>query len=246
MTNYRSIFISDTHLGFKASKAKELLDFLKNNQSDYLYLVGDIVDIQRMMRKSDWKTDHTQVIDEILLKSNNKTEVYYITGNHDSLFRKWITLNLHLGNIKFFNQYIHTGIDRKKYLVLHGDLLEKYVTKDYNPLVKFILHTGYNILLNINNIVYKICNALKIPTFNYVEYIKRFVKQASDCVDKYENVVSQYAYKNNYDGVICGHIHTPNIRDINGVTYLNCGDWVSNCSGIVEHYNGKWELVRWK
>ena len=243
---YRSIFISDTHLGFKASKAKRLFDFLRNNQSDYLYLVGDIIDIQRMIRKSSWKDSHTQVINELLYKSNNGTQVYYITGNHDDVFRKFLHSSLRLGNIEFYNQCIYVGLDGKRYIVIHGDLVDSYVKQKYNTLVKFILHKGYNVSININIVLDQICSMFRLPTFNYVEFIKKHVKQAMQCVDDYEIIISNYSRKHNFDGVICGHIHTPNIRNIEGITYLNCGDWVANCSAIVECHNGEWKLIRWK
>ncbi len=249
MTNikyYRSIFISDVHLGFNNSNPRLLLNFLDNNRSDYLYLVGDILDIQRMYKKVHWGTYETDIISKILSVSNCGTQVKYITGNHDSLFRSLIDSNINLGNIELHNKYCHICVKGEKYLVIHGDLVCRSLLKEHKTCIILFLNHCYNIVLNINLIFNSILSRFRLKNINLAGFIKEHMKIITRSINKYEVILAKYAHKNNYDGVICGHIHYPNIRIIDGIFYLNCGDWVENFSAIVEHHDGKWELIRWK
>ena len=244
--HYRSIFISDVHLGFSLSNTKLLLNFLDNNKSDYLYLVGDILDIQRMNKKVRWGTYETDIINKILYVSKCGTQVKYITGNHDGLFRSWIDSNINIGNIELCNQYCHICAKGERYLVIHGDLVCRSLVKEYKNIVIFFLNYCYNIVLNTNAIINSILSHFRLKNINLVEFIKKHMKIITRSINKYEVILAEYARKNNYDGVVCGHIHYPNMRTIDGIFYLNCGDWVENFSAIVEHHDGKWELIRWK
>ncbi len=246
MQDYRAVFISDTHLGFKGSKAGELADFLDSHHSDHLYLVGDVVDGWRMNRKIHWPAEHTRVVRQLLAKSNNGTQVHYIVGNHDEVFRSWLDWELSFGRIKFSNQREHIGLDGKRYLVIHGDLFDDLMKSGAGRAVMFLGALGYDALLAVNSLTDRVLRKFGAPSISLTSFAKRQTKGVVSYVLKFESTLAEHARQNDYDGVICGHIHTPEIRSIDEISYLNCGDWVENCSAIVERRDGTWELVRWR
>ena len=244
--DYRAVFISDTHLGFKGSKAAQLAEFLESHHSDHLYLVGDVIDGWRMHRKIHWPEEHTRVVHRLLAKSHNGTEVHYIVGNHDEVFRSWLDWELSFGRINFCNQRDHYGLDGKRYLVIHGDLFDDLMKSGVGRAMMFVGTYGYDTLLNVNSVTDRILAQFNIAPKSLTGYAKRQTKAAMSYVLKFEALLAEHARVNQYDGVICGHIHTPDIRSIDEIAYLNCGDWVENCSAIVEHHDGRWELLRWR
>ena len=245
MQDYRAVFISDTHLGFKGSKARQLSNFLDSHHSEHLYLVGDVVDGWRMNRRIHWPEEHTKVVHQLLAKSNNGTEVHYIVGNHDEVFRSWLDWELSFGRIKFCNQRDHYGADGKRYLVIHGDLFDDLMYSSVGRTLMFAGSYGYDVLLQLNSASDWLLGKCKLPPISLTNFAKRQTKAAVSYVLKFESLLAEHAREHDYDGVICGHIHTPVMRSIDDIAYLNCGDWVDNCSAIVEHHDGRWELLRW-
>lgn len=244
--DYRAVFISDTHLGFKGAQADHLAHFLESHHSDQLYLVGDIVDGWRMHRKVYWPRMHTLVIQNLLAKSNNGTKVHYIAGNHDEMFRGWADFGFSLGNIALYNETEYYGIDGKRYLVIHGDLFDDLMRSKRGRRLMSLGTRMYDVLLSLDSNVNQVLSLFNIPRQSIAGFAKRRTKAAVGYMLKYEGLLSEHARANQYDGVICGHIHTPEIKDIGETRYMNCGDWVENCSALVEHHDGTWELLRWR
>ena len=244
--NYRAVFISDAHLGFKGAKARHLANFLESHHSDHLYLVGDIVDGWRMHRKVHWPEMHTSVIQKLLAKSYNGTSVHYIVGNHDEMFRGWLEFGFTFGNIQFSNETDYYGIDGNRYLVIHGDLFDSLMHSSPGRRLMFLGARMYDALLTLDTYTNRVLGLFHIPRQSLTGFAKRRTKTAVGYVLKFEDILSEHARKQEYDGVICGHIHTPEIKNIGDTRYMNCGDWVENCSAIVEHHDGTWELLKWQ
>ncbi len=242
LLKYRTIFISDFHLGSKGCQSSMLLDFLRNTRSDYLYLVGDIIDGWRLKNKWFWPQEHNDVVQKILRKARHGTKVYYVSGNHDELVRKFVPINL--GEVNIVNEVIHITADNKKLLILHGDKFDAIIR-----VAPWLAHLGdyaYDFALWINVTLNKIRKALGYKYWSLSKFLKLKVKKAVSYINRYEEVVANYAFKKNMNGVVCGHIHHASDRIIGDVHYYNDGDWVENCSALVEHFDGKLELIYWK
>lgn len=242
LLKYRTIFISDLHLGSKGCQSSMLLDFLRNTRSDYLYLVGDIIDGWRLKNKWFWPQEHNDVVQKILRKARHGTKVYYVSGNHDELVRKFVPINL--GEVNIVNEAIHITADNKKLLILHGDKFDAIIR-----VAPWLAHLGdyaYDFALWINVTLNKIRKTLGYKYWSLSKFLKLKVKKAVSYINRYEEVVANYAYKKNMDGVVCGHIHHASDKIIGDVHYYNDGDWVENCSALVEHFDGKLELIYWK
>lgn len=240
---YRSIFISDTHLGTKYSQAKTLLKFLKENDSKNLYLVGDIIDGWAIKRKFTWKQSHSDVIQKVLKRARKGCNVYYITGNHDEFIRPFVPLLL--GNsLEIHNETEYIDLNNKKYLITHGDFFDMItMTKKW---LAVLGDYGYDFLLFINHIITRIYKFFKIQKkWSLSKYVKDNVKKSVSFISDYEDILSTHAKKHGYDGVICGHIHKAEIKNIDGIEYLNCGDWVESCTAVVETLDGKWEIINY-
>lgn len=242
--NYKSIFISDIHLGTRFSQAEQLLEFLKEYESENLFLVGDIIDGWAIKRKFTWHQSHSDVVQKILRKARKGTNVVYITGNHDEFIRPFVPLLLG-DSLNIQNELEYTGINGKKYLVTHGDFFDMVtMTKKW---VAILGDYGYDFLLHLNHLLSKACKLLKIKKqWSLSKYIKDNVKKSVSFINDFENILSTHAKKKEYDGVICGHIHKAEIRDIDGISYLNCGDWVESCTAIVETYEGEWKIIEFQ
>jgi UDP-2,3-diacylglucosamine pyrophosphatase LpxH len=239
---YRSIFISDVHLGARMSQANLLLDFLKTVECDTLYLVGDIIDGWALSKSFYWPQDHNDVIQKILRRSRKGEQVIYLPGNHDEFLRSFGTHEF--GNIILQDTIIHTGANGKKYLVMHGDQFDVVIKK-----MKWLAHFGtwaYDTIIYLNWFVAKIRKSLNLPYWSLSAWAKYKVKKAVNFISDFEENLTNYAQSKQVDGIICGHIHHANIRDINGLQYINCGDWVESLTAIVENYDGTWELIKWK
>jgi UDP-2,3-diacylglucosamine pyrophosphatase LpxH len=241
---YRSIFVSDVHLGTKDCKAEHLNNFLKHNSCDTLYLVGDIIDAWKIQQnKWRWKQSHTNVVRRVLGHAKRGTRVVFIAGNHDEFLRPMIPYGFNFGLIEIHNQIEHIGADGKHYLVTHGDLFDG-ITR-LAPWIAFLGDKAYDIVLTLNNKFNWIRRRMGFGYFSLSKYLKYKVKKAVDFVFKFEENLANYCKKRGFDGVICGHIHHAEIKEINGVTYMNDGDWVESCTALVEHHNGKWEIITW-
>lgn len=241
---YRSIFISDVHLGTKDCKAEQLNNFLKHNTCDTLYMVGDIIDAWKIQQnKLRWKQSHTNVIRRVLGHAKRGTKVIYVAGNHDEFLRPMIPYKVSFGLIEIHNQTEHVGADGKHYLVTHGDLFDG-ITR-LAPWISFLGDRAYEFILNLNNKFNWLRRKFGFGYWSLSKYLKHRVKKAVDFIFQFENNLAAYCKKRGYDGVICGHIHHAEIKEIDGVVYMNDGDWVESCTALVEHWNGRWEIVTW-
>jgi UDP-2,3-diacylglucosamine pyrophosphatase LpxH len=243
-TKYRTIFISDVHLGTRDCKAEELNNFLKHNSCETLYLVGDIIDGWRIQQnKWRWKQSHTNVIRRILGASKRDTKVIYIAGNHDEFLRPMLSYGFSFGNIEICNRYTHEGIDGKKYLVVHGDMFDG-ITK-VAPWLSFLGDKAYDFILAVNTRYNWLRHRLGFGYWSVSKYLKLQIKRAVSYIFQFESNVTDYCRRKGYDGIICGHIHTAEIKNIDGIIYMNDGDWVESCTALVEHHDGRWEIVTW-
>ena len=241
---YKSIFISDVHLGSKGCKAELLCDFLKHNTSEHLYLVGDIVDGWRLRRKFYWPQSHTNVIRRILTAAKRDTKVTYVVGNHDEVLRGLLPYGIHFGNIDLVNQCRYKALNGKTYMVIHGDMFDGVLRTK----LQWLYHLGdilYNILLSVNVVVAKIRSYFDLPHWSLSQYLKNKTKEAVSYVNNFEELITNYCSKQKADGVICGHVHRAEIKTINNIDYMNDGDWVESCTALVENYDGSWEIVTW-
>jgi UDP-2,3-diacylglucosamine pyrophosphatase LpxH len=244
MKTYRSIFVSDVHLGTKDSQADKLNNFLKHNSCDTLYLVGDIIDAWRIQQnKWRWKQSHTNVVRRVLGHAKRGTRVVYIAGNHDEFLRPMIPYGFSFGLIEIHNQIEHIGADGKHYLVTHGDLFDG-ITR-LAPWIAFLGDRAYDVILSLNSKFNWIRHRFGFGYFSLSKYLKHKVKKAVDFMFKFEENLANYCKKRGFDGVICGHIHHAEIKEINGVAYMNDGDWVESCTALVEHWDGHWEIIIW-
>ena len=236
---YKSIAISDVHLGTKGSKAELLLTFLRDAECDNLFLVGDIFDGWRLKRNWYWAEDHSTVVQKILRMSRKGTKIYYIPGNHDEFMRQFLEHSF--GNIELHNEMVYTAVNGKQYIIIHGDKFD-IVTMN----MKWIAHAGdwaYTALLNINTAIHWFRSYFRLPYWSLSKWAKHKVKEAVNFIGNYEQSLINYARIKQVDGIICGHIHSSNISVINGIEYMNSGDWVESCTALVEHLDGTWEIV---
>lgn len=240
-THYKSIFISDIHLGTKDCKAGLLLSFLKAHTCDTLYLVGDIIDGWRVQQnKFRWSKDQTDVI-RYILKMSKKCKVVYVVGNHDEFLRPIIPYGIQFGNVEVVNQYTHEGVDGKRYLVIHGDLFDGI--GKIAPWLAFLGDKAYDFVLSLNTKFNWLRHRLGFGYWSLSRFLKGQVKSAVDYIFKFEENLVSYCRKRKFDGVICGHIHTADIREIGGIVYMNDGDWVESCTALVETIDGEWKIV---
>jgi UDP-2,3-diacylglucosamine pyrophosphatase LpxH len=241
---YRSIFISDVHLGTRDCQAAKLNNFLKHNSCDTLYLVGDIIDAWRIQQnKWRWKQSHTNVVRRVLGHAKRGTRVVYVAGNHDEFLRPMIPYGFSFGLVEIHNQIEHIGADGKRYLVTHGDLFDG-ITR-LAPWLSFLGDKAYDFILSLNGKFNWIRHRMGFGYFSLSKFLKHRVKKAVDFMFKFEENLAGYCKKRGFDGVICGHIHHAEIKEINGVMYMNDGDWVESCTALVEHHDGRWEIITW-
>jgi len=238
---YRSIFISDIHLGTKFSQADVLLDFFKEHESQNLYLVGDIIDGWAIKRRLIWPQSHSDVIQKILRKARKGTNVHFITGNHDEFLRPFLPIMLG-DHLEVSNEQSYVGLNGKRYYVTHGDFFDSVtMTKRWLAVAG---DKGYDLLLHLNRYVNKLRRALGFRRhWSLSKYIKDNVKKSVSFITDFEHILADHARRQSYDGVICGHIHKAEIRTIDGVEYLNCGDWVESCTAVVETLEGEWKII---
>ena len=241
---YRSIFISDVHLGTKDCKAEQLNNFLKHHTCETLYLVGDIIDAWKIQQNRwRWKQSHTNVIRRVMGHAKRGTRVIYVAGNHDEFLRPLIPLGIGFGLIEVVNQAEHIGVDGRHYLVTHGDLFDG-ITR-LAPWLAFLGDKLYDFVLNLNSQFNAVRRRLRLGYWSLSKYLKYKVKKASDFLFQFERNLAAYCKKRGFDGVICGHIHHAEIKEIDGVVYMNDGDWVESMTALVEHHSGQWEIVTW-
>jgi UDP-2,3-diacylglucosamine pyrophosphatase LpxH len=242
-TPYRSIFISDTHLGTRGCRAEFLADFLKSITCEHLYLVGDIIDGWRLRRSWFWDQHHDEVLRLILRHARDGARITYIPGNHDEMMRKYVPLGLEVAGIKLQMEAEHTTADGKRLLITHGDAFDSVVR--HAKLLALLGDWAYTVALGINRYFNKIRIKLGYPYWSLSAWLKQQVKEAVKAIDRFETALADDAHRRGFDGVVCGHIHHAEMRSVNGVMYLNDGDWVESCTALVEHADGKLELIDW-
>jgi UDP-2,3-diacylglucosamine pyrophosphatase LpxH len=242
MTKVRSIFLSDIHLGTRACQAERLLEFLREHESEHLFLVGDIVDFWSMKRGIFWSTHHNTVVQKILKRARHGVHVVLVPGNHDEALREHV--GVAFGQIQVEEEHIHTGADGRHWLLCHGDEFDQ-VTR-YHRWVAVLGDRAYAVVVRLNTLVSWVRRRLGVPGYwSLSGYAKRMVKEAVSFIYEFEQCVVHAVKNRDLDGVICGHIHAATIKDLDGITYINCGDWVDSCTAIVEHIDGRMELVEW-
>ncbi len=238
---FRTIWISDIHLGTAGCNADLLVDFLHSVECETLYLVGDIVDGWRLKKGWYWPSRHNDVVRRILKLAVRGTRVIYIPGNHDEVFRDYA--GLHFGGVEIALEAVHITADGRRLLVTHGDLFDGVVL--YARWLAFLGDQAYTLLLKANVIVNAVRRRLKLPYWSLSAHLKKRVKNAVQYVCRFEEAVAHEAFARGIDGVVCGHIHYAEIRQIGGVTYYNDGDWVESCTALVEAADGTVTILDW-
>jgi len=238
----RSIFLSDIHLGTRACQAGRLLSFLRKYDSEQLYLVGDIIDFWAMSRGIHWSGQQNTFVQKILKRARHGTQVIFVPGNHDEALREYVGTSF--GDIQLVQEHVHVAADGKRYAVLHGDEFDQ-VTR-HHRWVAILGDVAYNLLVRLNTWLSLVRRTLGISGYwSLAGFAKRKVKGAVSFIYDFEDSVMRAIRDRGLDGVICGHIHSAELRDIDGLTYMNCGDWVDSCTAIVEHHDGRMELINW-
>lgn len=238
---FRTIWISDLHLGTTGCQAARLLEFLQGTESETLYLVGDIIDGWQLKRRWYWDQTHNNVVQNVLKKAKKGTNVIFVPGNHDESVRQFIDLDF--GGIRIRDELIHTTAQGKRMLVLHGDRFDGVIA-----CAKWLAYVGdslYTMILKFNQVYNAWRARAGLPYWSLSQYLKLKVKNAVSYISSFENALAAEARRKGVDGIICGHIHKPEIRDIDGITYCNDGDWVESLSALVEEEDGTLRLITW-
>ena len=238
---YRTVFISDVHLGTRGCNDRLLIDFLDHVDSQYLYLVGDIIDGWRMKKKFYWPERHNAIVRRIMKRAKRGTEVIYIPGNHDEMFRQFAGTNF--GGVEIRREATHVTADGRKLLVVHGDEFDAVVLA--HRWLAFAGDWAYRTLMQLNVAVNAVRRGMGLEYWSLSKHAKAKVKGAVSVITHFEEAVAHEARSRGVDGVVCGHIHTAEIRDFDGLTYYNDGDWVEGCNALVEHFDGRLELLHW-
>jgi UDP-2,3-diacylglucosamine pyrophosphatase LpxH len=239
--DYRTVWISDLHLGTRGCDAEGLLAFLRHTEFERLYLVGDVVDLWRLRREHYWPQSHSDVVQKILRKARKGAQVVWIPGNHDEFCRNFGGL---YGNVVIKDFDVYRAADGRRLLILHGHEFDAVTTS-----ARWLSHLGdaaYTFLLKVNRPLNAVRNCFGLNYWSLSMYAKARVKNAVSFISRFEDAVTRYAAQHRADGVVCGHIHTPAMKQMRDVAYYNTGDWVENSTVLVEHYDGRMELVSWR
>jgi len=240
-TRVRAIFISDVHLGTRGAQVNALLDFLRCMEADVIYLVGDIVDFWKVRRGPYWPQTHNDVVQKLLRKVRKGAEIIFIPGNHDEGLRDYC--GTRFGGIRLEQSAIHVTLKGQRYIVLHGDEFDVVVRTA--KWLAFLGDVGYEMALWVNTPLNWVRRHFGLGFWSLSAYLKYKVKSAVSFIGSYEEAVASEARKRNVHGIICGHIHHAADRMIDGVHYMNCGDWVESCTALVETLDGDMQIVRW-
>ncbi|MBV9738495.1 MAG: UDP-2,3-diacylglucosamine diphosphatase [Hyphomicrobiales bacterium] len=237
-----AIFVSDLHLGTRSSQDQHFLEFLKAYDAKTLYLVGDLIDGWRLKRSGwYWPQGHNDVLQKLLRKARKGTKIIYIPGNHDEFLREF--LGLKFGGVKITDRALHRTVDGRRFLVLHGDQFDMVVR--HAVWLASLGDVLYDVALRLNRLVNGVRRRLGFTYWSLSAWAKHKVKQAVNYMGRFEEVLVAEARREGVDGIVCGHIHHAAIEQYDGVTYLNSGDWVESCTALVEHLDGRFELIRW-
>ncbi len=239
--SFRTIWISDIHLGTAGCNAAMLIDFLHSIECETLYLVGDIVDGWRLKKGWYWPAEHNAVVRRILKLAHKGTRVVFIPGNHDEMFRDYAGLNF--GGVEVALDAVHETADGRRLLITHGDMFDGVVL--YARWLAFLGDKAYSLLLKSNILVNRVRKMLKMPYWSLSAHMKKRVKNAVQYICSFEEAVAREVAQRGLDGVVCGHIHCAEIREIHGITYYNDGDWVESCTALVEAHDGHMSIIDW-
>ena len=238
---YRTLFISDVHLGTRGCQSGLLLDCLRRIDADTIYLVGDIVDAWRLKQVWHWPQEHNDVVQKLLRRVRKHARVVYVPGNHDEFLKDY--LGVHLGGVEVVERAVHVGADGRRYLVVHGDQFDMVVR--HARWLALFGDRAYDAALWFNTYLNAVRRALGLTYWSLSQWAKLRVKSAVNFIGDYEQALVGEAKRHGVDGIICGHIHHAAIHDRLGIRYMNCGDWVESCTALVERYDGTFELIRW-
>ena len=238
---FRTLFISDVHLGARGSQTDRLLDFLRYHDAETIYLVGDIIDGWALKSNWHWPQTHNDFVQKMLRKVRKGARVIYVPGNHDEFLRSYY--GIHAGGVEIVEQIVHEGADGKRYLIIHGDIFDLVVQN-----ARWLAHLGdkaYDFAIQMNRLVNFGRKLFGRPYWSLSQWAKHKVKNAVNYIGAFEETLANEARRHGTDGVICGHIHTAAMRDMHGIRYMNCGDWVESCTALAEHDDGRFEIVIW-
>jgi UDP-2,3-diacylglucosamine pyrophosphatase LpxH len=238
----RTVFISDVHLGFPGCSAEYLCDFLEQVRCRELFLVGDIIDFWYLRKRRYWPEAHSRVLQLVLAKAQQGTRVILVPGNHDESLRPYD--GMILGGVEVHDHLVHVTADGRRLLVLHGDQFDSVVR--CSPLLAMIGSSLYGVLLRMNTSINAIRRRFGKDYWSLAAYLKHKVKNAVQYIGRFEEAVVTAALREGVDGVICGHIHRAEISTMGDITYMNCGDWVESCTALMEHHDGRIELLQWR
>ncbi|MFN4147961.1 MAG: UDP-2,3-diacylglucosamine diphosphatase [Rhodocyclaceae bacterium] len=243
MIKVRSIFVSDIHLGTRGCQADSLIAFLRHYEAEHLFLLGDIVDFWAMKRAIHWTPAQNTVVQKILRRARHGEKVMLIPGNHDEALRDYV--GARFGDIQIVAEHIHETVDGRRLLLLHGDEFDQLTR--HHRWIALLGDIGYNLLVRANARLSWLRRTLRISGYwSLAGYAKRHVKRAVSFIFDFEDVVIRAVRERGLDGIVCGHIHSAAIRASDGVLYVNCGDWVDSCTAIIEHFDGRLELIEWR
>ena len=238
---YRTVWISDVHLGTRGCNAEMLIDFLDHVDSETMYLVGEIIDGWRLKKKLYWPDAHNDIVWRILKRAKRGTRIVYIPGNHDEALRQFCGLDF--GGVAIRRQAVHENADGRRLLVLHGDEFDAIMLS--HRWLAYLGDAAYNFAMWANRWVNGARRLMGLPYWSLSKHAKHKVKKSVEFISKFEEIVAHEAGARGVDGVVAGHIHTAEIREIAGVAYYNDGDWVEGCTALVEHFDGRMELLHW-
>ncbi|WP_088347032.1 MULTISPECIES: UDP-2,3-diacylglucosamine diphosphatase [Rhodomicrobium] len=239
--SFRTLFISDTHLGTRSCQADAILEFLRLNDAETIYLVGDIIDFWRVKRGPVWPQSHNDVLQKLLRKVRKGARIIFIPGNHDEALRDYCGMSF--GGIEIHHDFVHQTADGRRILVMHGDEFDIVVR--YAKWLAFLGDRSYEIALWCNNPLNWVRRRLGFGYWSLSAYLKQRVKSAVNFIGEFETAIADEAKRREADGVICGHIHHAADRMIHGIRYINCGDWVESCTALAEDHDGQIRLIRW-
>jgi UDP-2,3-diacylglucosamine pyrophosphatase LpxH len=237
----RTLFLSDVHLGTRGCQADRLLDFLRHHEAATVYLVGDIVDGWQLRSGWYWPQLHNDVVQKLLRQARKGARLRYIPGNHDEFLRDYY--GTHFGGIEVLEDAIHVAADGRRYLVIHGDLFDVVIR--HARWLALLGNSAYDLAIWLNTYFNATRRALGLTYWSLSQWAKLKVKNAVNFIGEYENALAAEARRRGVDGVVCGHIHHAVIHDNSGLCYVNCGDWVESCTAVVEHFDGRFEIIRW-
>jgi len=238
---YRTIWVSDIHLGTRGCNAQMLIDFLDSTDSETMYLVGDIIDGWRLRRSWYWPASHNDIVWRVMKRAKRGTRVVFIPGNHDEMFRQYSGMTF--GGIEIRRNAIHETADGRRLMVTHGDEFDTVVM--CHRWLAFAGDAAYSMLMRLNIVINAVRQRFNLPYWSLSKHAKHKVKNAVEFISRFEEAVAHEAGERGVDGIICGHIHTAEIRNFGDIVYYNDGDWVEGCTALVEHFDGRMEVLHW-